>query len=85
VKSLMNIGNIKIPVQIELDRATIVVLGDVLTKLTDKLLENKQIDQPQAMALWHLENAIELVCTDSFRPDYSDILAETKKSMGEFE
>ena len=79
-----DIGDIKKSVQIDLDRATIVVLGDVLTSLTDKLLENKEIDQPQAMALWHLENAIESVCSDSFRPDYPNILAEAKKSMGEF-
>ncbi len=80
----MSIGDMNKPAQIDLDRATIVVLGDVLTSLTDKLLENKEIDQPQAMALWHLENAIESVCSDSFRPDYPNILAEAKKSMGEF-
>ena len=78
-----NIGDIKKPVQIDLDRATIIVLGDVLTKLTDRLLDNKEIDQPQAMAFWHLENAIESACTDSFRSDYPNILAEAKKSMGE--
>jgi hypothetical protein len=61
------------------------VLGDVLTNLADKLLERKDIDEPQAMALWHLENAIESVCTDSFRLDYPDVLAKAKKSMGEFE
>ena len=78
-----NLAARKTPVQIGLDQETIVILGDVLTNLTDKMLENNEIDQSQAMALWQLENAIESVCTVSFRPDYVNILAEVKNSMGE--
>jgi len=72
------------PVRIELNRGTIVVLGAVLENLADDLLERKEIDQPQAMAIWHLVNAIESVCVDSFKTDYPSILAGAKKSMGEF-
>ena len=72
-------------VSIELNQGTILVLGAFLENLTDELLERKEIDQPQAMALWHLVNAIESVCATSFRSDYPEILAAAKKSMGEFE
>ncbi len=76
--------NFNKPVLIELNRATVVILGEVLENFTDNLLEKKEIDQAQAMAMWHLENAIESVCVDSFRTDYEKILTGAKKSMGEF-
>ncbi len=73
------------PVRVELNRGIILVLGEILETLGDELLERKEIDQPQAMAIWHLANAIEAVCADSFRPDYRARLDGAKKSMGEFE
>ncbi len=81
----LEIGDINAPIQLEMTRATIVILGELLENLTDKALLRKEIDAPQANALYYLENAIESVCADSFRPDYLKVLQEAKKSMGDGE
>ena len=80
----LEIGEIHAPIQLDMTRATIVILGDLLENLIDNAVERKEIDMPQAHALWYLENAIEQVCADSFRPDYLQILQDAKNSMGEF-
>ena len=81
----LEIGDLNSPVQLEMTRATIVILGDLLENLTDKALMRKEIDSAQANALYYLENAIESVCADSFRPDYLKVLQVAKKYMGEGE
>jgi hypothetical protein len=66
---------------LNLDRATALVLFELLSSREDEIVSTLRLQVPERNAIWSVVTALEKVLVEPFSPDYAEHLAAARKTL----